>query len=199
MTNATVAAKPMDRLAVFFKDMSGAGGSCTALDYYGDNIAPLMNTTLAGGTMRIWSYQTCTAYGFYQTCDPGTDCIFTTSPHVNNLAAFLKQCDAAFGIAPHEVEASVQASNLWSGGWHPGSSRVLYINGQIDPWRSQGILPENTAYGKVVPVGDKTQDISALMVQGSSHHYWTHATIEPDAPILAARESVNKVLRGWLQ
>jgi len=199
MANTTVSERPIERLAAFYKQMSGGGGQCTSIDYYAENIAPLLNTTLAGGTARIWTYQTCTEYGFYQTCDPGTKCIFTSAPHLNTLDSYYDQCQKAFGISGLQVEEAVKSSNIWSGGWHPGSSRVLYINGQVDPWRSQGVLPDNKAFGKVVPVGAPDSGISALMVEGSSHHYWTHATIEPDPPILAARASVNAQLATWLK
>ena len=125
----------------------------------------------------------------------------TSAPHLNTLDSYYDQCQKAFGISGLQVEEAVNSSNIWSGGRQPGSSRVLYINGQVDSWRSQGVLPDNTAFGKVVPVGppDIDSGISALMVEGSSHHYWTHATIEPDPPILAARASVNAQLATWLK
>lgn len=200
MTNKSLASSDVNRLAAFFKQMAGnEEGQCTTIDYYADNIAPLLNTTLEGGTARIWTYQTCSEFGFYQTCDPATDCIFTSSPHLNTLDSYYDQCEKAFGITGIQVEAAVSASNVWSGGWHPGSARVLYINGQVDPWRSQSVLPDNTEYGKVVAVGAADSGISALMVEGSSHHYWTHTTIQPDPPILAARASVNSQLAAWLK
>merc|ERR1712159_509228 len=95
MANATLAKDPLQRLAAYARVMLGAGSQCMRVPTAEENIAPLLNTTLTGGTMRIWTYQTCTEYGFYQTCDPGSGCIFTTSPHLNTLQSYLDQCKAA--------------------------------------------------------------------------------------------------------
>merc|ERR1739841_429478 len=42
---------------------------------------------------RSWFYQTCKEFGFYQTCDPGTFCPFTTSPHVSTVESYLEICE----------------------------------------------------------------------------------------------------------
>ena len=46
------------------------GNSCIDVSYE-NSMDALLNTTLKGGMNRIWFFETCTLYGFYQTCDPG--------------------------------------------------------------------------------------------------------------------------------
>jgi hypothetical protein len=60
---------------------------------------------------RVWTYQTCAQFGFYQTCDPGTSCVFTTAPHINNIAVWLRTCQLAYGVLPATVQADVEYSN----------------------------------------------------------------------------------------
>jgi serine protease 16 len=66
MANETLVKDPLLRLATYARTMMGAGDSCITINYEEEQIAPLLNTTLAGGGARIWTYQTCTEYGFYQ-------------------------------------------------------------------------------------------------------------------------------------
>ena len=55
------------------------GGECLAADYQA-MLAQLVNPSLAPDrTDRVWFYQTCTEFGFYQTCDADSDCASYTS------------------------------------------------------------------------------------------------------------------------
>jgi hypothetical protein len=215
MTNEALG-DPVDRLAALSALQLGreerpardrvTGEPCLEASYEAVVLAPLRNTTLAGGGDRVWTWQTCTEYGFYQTCEPGSGCPFAqdvVGPAANSLQSYLDQCDAAFGtaagtFAEADVAASVAFSNLWSGGWNPASSRVLYVNGEIDPWHSQSVLPGNREFGKVLPVGPAGSGLAALMVEGSSHHYWTHATGVQSPPIVQARELIFAQVKAWL-
>ena len=47
-----------------------------------------------------WFYQTCSEFGFYQTCDPDSACPFTRHPHLNNLHSYTQLCDKVFGRCP---------------------------------------------------------------------------------------------------
>lgn len=87
-------------------------------------LASMLNPSLES-VGRIWFYQTCAEFGYYQTCDPGTDCPFVTSPHLDRLEVSLEQCSLAFNMTPGEVEANVAWSNTISGGRNPGVDRVL--------------------------------------------------------------------------
>jgi serine protease 16 len=135
MTNSSLG-NPLQRLAhvtanAFF-------GSCVDANATAD-VQGLVNTTIEGGGDRTWFYQTCTEFAFYQTCDPGSDCIFTTSPHYNDIDSYASQCMLAFSINSSLTQAAVLESNNYYGGWQPQGSRVIFVNGVIDPWRALSI------------------------------------------------------------
>ncbi len=83
----------------------------TCLPIVVDDNSGLLNTTISGGQERIWEYQTCNEFGFYQVCDPDSLCPFTSEPHYNNLEFYLNQCKLAFGITGDMVEKKVKETN----------------------------------------------------------------------------------------
>ena len=133
---------------------------------------------------RIWLYQTCAEFGYYQTCDPGTACPFTTSPHLDRLDVYLEQCRLAFNMTPGAIADNVAWSNVRSGGRSPGVDRVLWVQGDVDPWMPLGV----------------TEGDDMIMVPDASHHFWTHVAKESDQPsVKRARELIRERIRGWLQ
>jgi len=183
--DSDAAATPLQRLAALAKlqlggGCVGAGGAAAA--------AELRNTTLEGGGARVWLWQTCTEVGFYQTCDPASQCPFMWSPHLNNLSAALTQCAIAFGddIAA-DTPRAVAATNSLYGAGRPGASRVLYVNGRIDPWSAASVQSSDESGNPV------------LWVAGASHHFWTHPPQETDArEVVAAREAIYAQVAAWL-
>jgi serine protease 16 len=92
-----------------------------------------VSRTLHGGWERVWFYQTCAEFGFYQTCDPESRCPFTSAPHLNNLASYYELCSVAFNISGSEVERRVAQTNVVYGGTHIAASRILFVNGKSAP------------------------------------------------------------------
>lgn len=200
MTNSTYG-NPLDRLATFNNYLSKMyNEECTPVDYKNAVVTPMTDISLERGTSRVWEWQTCTEYGFYQTCDPTSKCLFTSNPHQNTLTSNINVCRLAFGdrFSNFNVNQSVKFSNLWSGGRTPGVSRVMYVNGEIDPWHAQSIIPKNGVYGTLVNVGESGQDLSALMVKGASHHYWTHANGVQSKEIVEAKRIIFRKISEWL-
>ncbi len=135
MTNATLG-NPLQRLS--HVAANAFSGSCIDANATAD-VQGLVNTTIEGGGDRTWFYQTCTEFAFYQTCDPDSQCIFTTSPHYNDIESYQSQCMLAFSINSSLTQAAVLESNNYYGGWQPQGSRVIFVNGVIDPWRALSI------------------------------------------------------------
>uniref|UniRef100_A0A7S0WWE3 Thymus-specific serine protease n=1 Tax=Pyramimonas obovata TaxID=1411642 RepID=A0A7S0WWE3_9CHLO len=173
--------QPLDRLA----DMVAlaSGGYCVDVDDSAD-VRALTNTTLKGGKARVWFYQTCTEFGFYQTCDPDSHCPFTSKPWMSTLESWYAQCELAYGV--QDTAARVPRSNAHYGGDRPAGSRILFANGEVDPWRAASIttsLPHQPA----------------LVVKGASHHQWTHPPKPTDtAEVIEAREAITEQLNKWL-
>merc|ERR1712107_570455 len=84
-----------------------------------------------------WDYQTRTEFGFYQTCELNSTCMFVRG--LVDLDFMLFTCDQ-FNISRSDVEHAVAASNEFYGALHPTDpsgklgSCVFWINGEVDPW-----------------------------------------------------------------
>jgi hypothetical protein len=57
-------------------------------------------------SVRSWPYQTCTEWGFYQTCELGSRCPFTQG--YNNLTQSVAMCQLMFGIKEDAVQEQVK-------------------------------------------------------------------------------------------
>uniref|UniRef100_F6X8Z5 Serine protease 16 n=1 Tax=Equus caballus TaxID=9796 RepID=F6X8Z5_HORSE len=102
---------------------------------------------------RQWVYQTCTEFGFYVTCeDPG--CPFSKLPA---LPSQLALCEQVFGLSISSVAQAVARTNSYYGGQTPGATRVLFVNGDTDPWY---VLSVTQALGP---------SESALLIPSASH------------------------------
>jgi serine protease 16 len=107
--------------------------SCITADYNA-TIAFLSNEqqSKVQGT-RSWVYQTCTEFGFYQTCDINSNCPFAKGFHT--VESDLDMCLEAFGIDGGSVKRSIDESNDVYGGFGIEGDRIMFVNGDVDPWR----------------------------------------------------------------
>ncbi|XP_043940170.1 thymus-specific serine protease-like [Protopterus annectens] len=104
--------------------------SLHCMDYsYKKSLADLRNTTFSpvGVGLRQWYYQTCTEFGYYQTCEDES-CPFS---RLMTLEAQLDICSKVFGIDPKSVEQAVKFTNEYYGADHPKSSRIIFVNGTL--------------------------------------------------------------------
>ncbi|KFO33716.1 Thymus-specific serine protease [Fukomys damarensis] len=129
---------------------------------------------------RQWLYQTCTEFGFYVTCeDP--DCPFSELPA---LSSHLELCEQVFGLSASSVARAVVQTNSHYGGQAPGATRVLFVNGDTDPWHVLSVTqPSETA----------------LLIPGASHC----ADMAPERPsdpasLRQGRLSILQQLQTWL-
>mmetsp|Transcript_1312 Transcript_1312/g.4564 ORF Transcript_1312/g.4564 Transcript_1312/m.4564 type:complete len:511 (+) Transcript_1312:65-1597(+) len=133
-----------------------------------------------------WYYQTCTEFAFYQTCEVGSKCMFTQG--LVTLDGYLDSCQSSFGITAEEVAQNVAYTNEYYGGSEPAGTRVMWPNGEVDPWQALSVL--------VQP--NREQPI--MMVTGASHHAWTHPSAPTDSPeLVQAREAIRKQVAEWLK
>ena len=96
---------------------------------------------------------------------------------------------ASYAFDVTNVYDNVQASLDHCGGLDiSGGSRVLSVNGNIDPWSVLG-LKKSPKYS--LPV---------QLVDGASHHFWTHPVRSTDAvEIVQIREYIDAVVMEWLE
>merc|ERR1712216_756544 len=96
-------------------------------------------------------------------------------------------CQRAFGLSPDVVASNVQFSNLMYGADAPQGSRILFPNGDVDPWSGLGVLASPAASEPV------------MMVSGASHHAWTHPADTITQPtVSAAKAAIQKQVMEWL-
>ena len=136
-------------------------------------------------SLRSWFWQTCSEYGFYQTCPYESTCPYTRGLH--NVTQDLDLCASSFGLLPDTVIEVINETNNTYGGDKIQASRILYPNGDVDPWHALGVLtPPN-------------KDTATLWVEGASHHYWTHPPLPEDSvEIKTARDVIHSTVKQWL-
>lgn len=134
----------------------------------------------------LWGWQTCTEFGFYQTCEVGSECFYTQG--LSTLETEMSFCKDDFGIPSDLVADNIDFSNDYYGADHPEGSRVLYVNGEVDPWHANSI---NVGLSSELP---------ALYVEGSSHHFWTHQSHPTDqASVVEARKAIREQVASFLE
>lgn len=158
---------------------------------YANYTAMMMNTTVdltaVGAGMRQWTYQTCSQFGYYQTCDANTSCPFS---HLMTLAnSDLQVCQQVFKIDPSDVDNNVQFSLDYYGGNHTQQTRIIFVNGSIDPWHWLSILRNQTSLGEY-----------AVFIQGTAHCADLGTAKSTDPPSLTlARMQIAGLLNSFLK
>jgi pimeloyl-ACP methyl ester carboxylesterase len=162
--------------------LAGVAGAHTHMEM----IAPWLKRArfMDGPGWDLWSWQTCNEFGFYQTCDIGSRCMYTQG--LDLLVDEMAFCETDYKIATATVQANINQTNLYYGSDTPVGSRVLWVNGQVDPWHG---LSVNTAL----------PGMPILYVKGASHHAWTHPMSDcSQQTVLDARAAIRKQVTAWL-
>jgi hypothetical protein len=154
---------------------------CVELDF--EKTVRMIADPERGRGWRSWLWQTCTEFGFYQTCELGSQCPFAQGLHP--LEQDLAICDIAFGVRSWNIARNIGATNLWTGGWRLTSSNILSVTGTADPWSELAIT-------------SSCRD-DVYRVVNASHHYWTHPVLPTDdQEVQAARRVIFETVRKWL-
>jgi hypothetical protein len=174
------AGTPLDKLVTLSKAQQN--GACVSANYQAE-LNLYSNPNLSD---RLWLYQTCTEWGFYQTCEIGTHCPYTQGLHT--LSYDYELCQVAFGIAASDIDYQINYANTMYGGSNIQSSRIFFVNGEIDPWHANSVL-----------VSPNDQE-PTLWVVGASHHFWTHPSKPTDSKeVVDARQAIWNQVGEWLK
>ena len=187
MTQSGVA--PIDAFAQVVQLQQGT----TCLDNsYDDYVAQLNNTvaTPGGGLgLRQWTWQTCVEFAYYQTCEPDTmRCPFS---RLMTLESSYKQCQDGFGaVISNEVnDYGVSQSNYLLGGNQIKGTRIIFANGDVDPWHYLSVYNQTNM--------DPRQP--AVFIQGTAHcrNMYTPQPNDP-LPLVSARGAINAYIAEFL-
>ena len=172
-------------------------GDCVIVDWNG-TLAYLSSDSAIQGGLRSWLWQTCTEVGYYQTCLSDTTTT-TTTPSCpfgqghHRLWMDYTICEVAFGLNRTVVNANVASTAQHYNGTilHDTGSRILSIQGDIDPWSVLSIAP---------PTNNNSSSMPVWSIIGASHHFWTHA-VKPtdDVTIVEARNGIYETIQQWLE
>ncbi|CAK6974988.1 LOW QUALITY PROTEIN: thymus-specific serine protease [Scomber scombrus] len=156
---------------------------------YEKSVKHLMNTSLQSGhrTERQWMYQTCTEFGFYQTCEDAT-CPFSG---MVTLQSETRLCPMLFGISQHSLPGRIAFTNTYYGGDNPDTHRVLYVNGGIDPWQELSVIQDRTDEGE----GDQT-----VFIRDTAHCAdMSSKRVTDRCSLKKAKREIEKHVARWLK
>uniref|UniRef100_A0A8C5QB37 Thymus-specific serine protease n=1 Tax=Leptobrachium leishanense TaxID=445787 RepID=A0A8C5QB37_9ANUR len=165
--------------------MESMGLQCVQ-NSYEKSVADLNSTKInpVGVGERQWYYQTCTEFGYYQTCE---DALCPFSPLIT-LNSQLALCTRVFQITMESVQQSVEFTNEFYGADHPKSSRIIFVNGNVDPWHALSVL-KNESRSEI-----------AIFINGTAHCANMNPSSPDDPPSLKkAREDIAVQVTSWLK
>jgi len=189
---------PIQILATLSKRQSP--NSCKNIDY--SSLLTFLSSPQAihEGT-HSWLWQTCTEMGFYQTCHLNSTCPYGRGYHTLNLD--LEICQMIFGLSAEEVARNVEDTLDTYGGWDMEGTRILSVNGDIDPWSALSMnvksdddwrSPSSSSSSSYDGGGGGYARRTALPTywsKGASHHFWTHEVSSSDGiDIMQTRENI---------
>ena len=190
MTQAGVA--PID---AFAQVVAKSQGSQCMDNAYADYLVQLRNTVVdkgAGGLgLRSWTWQTCAQFAFYQSCEDGTLCPFSK---LMTLESSYAQCQDGFGdVMSNQLnDAGVAFTNAYLGGQRIAGSRIIFVNGDVDPWHALSVYPGNnvTSFDPLQPT---------VFIPGGSHCSNMGTPSDSDPPALvAAHAEIDGFLSQFL-
>ncbi|KAL7306780.1 hypothetical protein TKK_0001142 [Trichogramma kaykai] len=181
MGNSSIS-DPVERLA----KLIGSGSDCQKYNY-SEYIEKLQSPDWGNSTMmRQWIYQTCTEFGYFQT----TDSAKSVFGKICDLDFYADMCTDIYGpyFKRNLVERGVNRTNIVYGSDVPDVTNVIFVNGNVDPWHSLGVLE------------DLNDASPAFLIDGSSHCQ----DLNPDnmdadpEDLLETRSKIKTIVSSWL-
>lgn len=162
---------------------------CVDNSYYNYTME-IMNTTVKredlGPGIRQWTYQTCTQFGYYQTCDTKS-CPFSQYLDLDDTDIHI--CQTVFKINPEDVPKNVRFTNDYYGSNNTQQSKIIFVNGSIDPWHWLSILKNEPVF-----------DIYGVYIEGTAHCANMLPEEESDPVALKmARKEISSLVSKFLQ
>ena len=164
------------------------GQTCLDISYkkFIDDLQQVSWESEASAGGRQWTYQTCIEFGFFQSTDSPNHPFGQTVP----ADFYIDQCKDIFGpeYDLKLLERSVMDTNTNYGGYTYEGTRVVFINGEVDPWHALGFT------GK--PPNESTETI---FIKGTAHCSDLYPSSDRDpASLVQARERIDVLIGQWL-
>ena len=132
-------------------------------------------------------WQSCTQFAYWQTCEDRAVCPLSL---YMTLESNTQQCADLFGpafTAAVSAERVINTNALLGGSTHFGGTRVIFVNGNVDPWHALSKL-------------DTSPGVLSILIDGTAHCRQMQPSRPTDTPALVhAREEIAAQLLVWLQ
>lgn len=137
---------------------------------------------------RLWLYQKCTEFGFFQTTNyPGV----SFAPHLP-LDYFIQMCSDVFGrpFDKKTIQSSVEHTNaVYGGNSLTNQSKIVFVNGLEDPWRLLSVLEEKAS----------NPTVFTMLIPKTSRNKLFYSPTPYDSPELKkARVQLGKLIKQFL-
>ncbi|XP_050348875.1 putative serine protease K12H4.7 [Nymphalis io] len=132
-----------------------------------------------------WVYQTCTEFGYFQTTSSNSH------PFTDNIRLdfYTKICTELFGadFDKERVDTGVEKTNEIYGGLTPNVTKVVFSNGDLDPWSTLSVLE------------DLSYNAPAVVIPRSSHCRDLFSNRKGDNEELKeARKQIKYLIKNWI-
>ncbi|RYP91354.1 hypothetical protein DL770_002494 [Monosporascus sp. CRB-9-2] len=186
----------LEAYASYIKENAGCGPDGSSCNTY--NPAILWNDKTVDWA-RSWQWMVCNEpFGWYQVgpdVSDGTNIVSAAMQETH----YSRQCPLMFPQTNGFVVGSVRGwnethLNRWTGGWNSEFEKVIFVDGQYDPWRSASVSsdyrPEGGAYN--------TTEAPAFIVEGGVH--CPEMVIDVNNPSLwFVVQSSVEIMAGWIK
>ncbi|KHJ75229.1 serine carboxypeptidase S28 [Oesophagostomum dentatum] len=138
------------------------------------------------GASWLWTWQTCTEFGYFQSSDSGYSIFGSPSP----VNLFTRMCTDLYGeqYTAMALQKSIDKTNNFYGGidFYRGTN-VVIPNGSIDPWHALGKYSSNDP------------SVVYHLINGTAHCADMYPAREQDPPdLVATRKLIEKNIEKWL-
>ncbi|EYB94815.1 hypothetical protein Y032_0167g136 [Ancylostoma ceylanicum] len=136
-------------------------------------------------SMKLWIWQTCTEFGYFQSTDSGYN-IFGSPTPVN---LYTRTCLDVFGdkYKAVNIEKNVRATNkLYGGRDHYKGSNALATNGNVDPWHALGMYKA------------KDKSVVTFLMDDVAHCADIFQPQIVHFDIIVAQSLMDKLVKEWL-
>ncbi|CAJ0595738.1 unnamed protein product [Cylicocyclus nassatus] len=157
---------------------------------YSNFITNLKESRLHGpkaGSSYLWTWQTCTEFGYFQSSDTGSGMFGSPTP----VNLFTRMCIDLFGkeYTAMAIQNNIDRINHQYGGrdFFNGTN-VVIPNGSIDPWHALGLYEPNDP------------SVVSYLIKGTAHCADMYPPREQDLPdLVKAREIIEENIDKWLR
>ena len=149
-----------------------AEGSMECFDTYNKSSPLFTDVSLSNQVSRQWQWMLCNEpFGYWQTGAPEGQPTLVSS--LVDAEYWIRQCDLFFPPGPNGVTYGLakgkteEQLNDYTGGWDiVDSTRLLYVNGDYDPWRTASV-----SSWELRPDGalNSTEKVPVVIVPGGFH------------------------------